>query len=154
MNAATQAGDLLVKNEAVPYAKTTPEFPKQIPNYVLEEQTRPEPIRLFKGDKWVVPIKRFDPTRGGAATMSCQPFYWVLRWRSNNPDVTLRATAGMTDGGQFAKISPAAQGGAGYLEGRSCVSPAFKFGRGLRGNESNLVGVNFEYQIWKSQPKI
>jgi hypothetical protein len=150
----SQTSKPLVKNEAFPFSQTAPAFPTQVPDYVLQEQKRPDPIRLFRGDGWVVPIKQFDPERGGTATMSCQPMYWVLRWRSNNPDVTVRASAGLTDAGEFTKIRPTTQGGTGLMEGQSCVAPAFKFGRGLRGNQANLVDVNFEYQIWKSQPKI
>lgn len=140
-------------NNAFPYKVTAPKFPKFVKNYVLFQYKKNISIRLFQEDNWVVPIKMFDPSQDGGATMSCQPYFWAIRWRSNNPDITIRATMGITDSG-FSSVSKSAEGGTGFLSGQSCLAPGFKFGRAINGNQGNLVDVNYEYQLWKYRPKI
>ena len=142
------ANEPLVKNIAVSYSKKTPSFPKSVKDYKLMKKNGYEFVRVFSNSPWVVPISEFDPEQNGGATMSCQPYYWVLRWRSNNQDVTIRASAGLTDYGKYDRVYKTVEGGAGYMEGYSCTVPAFKFGRVLNGNRSNLTDVNFEYQLW------
>ena len=144
----------LVRNLAVSYSDDTPNFPTSVKDYRLEKENGYDSIRIFSESKWSVPIVEFDPRNDGGASMSCEPYFWVLRWRSNNSAVTILASAGITDFGKYNKVYESVEGGAGYMEGYSCVVPAFKFGKALNGNESNLVDVNFDYQIWEYRPKI
>jgi hypothetical protein len=46
------------------------------------------------------------------------------------------------------------RGGAGYITGYACVSPGLKFARAINGNGSNLVDVDYEYQIWIQEKPI
>lgn len=144
----------LVKNIAVLYSEDIPNFPTSVTDYRLDVEKEYDYIRVFSESKWLVPIVEFDPKSDGGASMSCQPYFWILRWRSNNPGVTILASAGLTDFGKYNRVYKPVEGGAGYMEGYSCVVPAFKFGKALNGNKSNLVDVNFEYQIWEYRPKI
>ena len=146
----------LYRNDTFPYSEKAPEFPESIPDYVLADSYGYDYVRLFSESSWEVPIKELDPKRNGGASMSCQPFYWVIRWRSNNPDVIIKTAIGLTDYGKFDKLSSSKtpSGGAGYIEGSSCVVPGFRFDRAINGNRSNLVDLNFEYQIWEYKPKI
>jgi hypothetical protein len=149
--------DSLVKNIAVPYSKSVPNFPKDVKNYKLQKRGAVDSVRVFQGDKeWRVPIAQFDPTMNGGASMSCQPFYWVLRWRTNDPKMTIQATRGITDNG-FEPTVGYLEGGAGYESGFGCEVPALRFGStsysGKKG-VTYLVDVNFEYQIWTYSPKI
>jgi hypothetical protein len=141
------------RNLVFPYSEDVPEFPVQIKNYSLKTQEGYQAIRLFASDDWNVAIPEFNPENGGGATMSCQPFYWVIRWRSNNPEVEIQVSTGLTDG-PYDPSDNIEFGGAGVSEGFSCFVPAFKFGKAINGNESNLVDLNFEYQIWEYRPKI
>jgi hypothetical protein len=141
------------RNLVFPYTEDVPEFPVQIESYSLKTQEGYQATRLFENDDWIVAIPEFNPETGGSATMSCQPFYWVIRWRSNNPDVEIQVSTGLTDG-PYDPSDNIEFGGAGVSEGFSCFVPAFKFGRGINGNPANLVDLNFEYQIWEYRPKI
>lgn len=146
--------DSLVKDIVVTYNKSVPNFPKTVKNYKLYTQQPYASVRIFEGDKkWVVPISEFDPDQNGSATMSCEPYFWVLRWRSNNPEVLIQIAKGITDFG-FDPIGRVKSGSAGYSSGYSCSIPAFKFHKTLKNNQSNLVDVNFEYQIWQYKPRI
>ncbi len=141
------------KNLVVSYKKSTPNFPSKVSNYKLTMKSSPDSVRIFKGDDWVVPIPQFDPNSNGGASMSCDPYFWILRWRSNNPNVLIRITKGMTDFG-FEPIEKVVTGGAGYASDYSCKVPAIKFGKVLGKDKSNLVDVNFEYEIWTKRIKI
>jgi hypothetical protein len=146
--------DTYQKNTVVTYNKTASTFPKSVKNYKLSGTAPANSKRIFEGDDWVVPIPGFDPEQGNGATMSCQPYFWVIRWRSANPDVTIQVSKGITDGGQFDAVTKAINGGAGYVSDYSCLAPAFKFGKSIKNTGANLVDVNFEYQIWEYKPKI
>jgi hypothetical protein len=151
------SADSLLKSIAVPYSKSVPNFPKTIKNYKLQKKAAVDSIRVFQGDKeWRVPIPQFDPIRNGGASMSCQPFYWVLRWRTNDPKMTIQATIGITDDG-FDPTAKYLEGGAGYQSGFGCEVPALRFGSTTYSGKNGvtyLVDVNFEYQIWTYNPKI
>ena len=147
------SGNSLSRNLAWSYEKEVPAFPLSVTNYVLKIQKPQDVVRLFEGGSWIVPIEEFNPDMDGGATMSCQPFYWIIRWRSNNPDVEIKVSTGMTDG-PYEPFDEIVTGGAGISEGFSCVVPAYQFGQAINGNKSNLVDVNFEYQLWESKPKI
>jgi hypothetical protein len=151
------SADSMIKSIAVPYSKSVPNFPKTVKNYKLQKKSGVESVRVFEGDKqWTVPISQFDPMQNGGASMSCQPFYWVLRWRSNDPKMLIQATSGITDNG-FDPTGKYIQGGAGFQSGFGCEVPAVRFGStsysGKKG-VTYLVDVNFEYEIWVYSPKI
>ena len=146
--------DSLVKNIAVPYKKSVPAFPKSVKNYKLQKRASVSSVRVFQWEKkWTVPIPQFDPTQNGGASMSCQPFYWVLRWRSNDSNISIQATRGITDSG-FAPTERYLEGGAGYDSGFGCEVPGLRFGKTSYKDENNLVDINFEYEIWTYNPKI
>jgi hypothetical protein len=151
--ATSATADSNQKNVALPYNKTVSGFPRTIKNYKLTKLKPFSSYRIFQGEKWAVPIPEFDPERNGGATMSCDPFFWILRWRSNNPTVILKVTKGMTDFG-FEPTDKVVTGGAGYISDYSCKVPGFKFGNDLGGKGSTLVDLNMEYQIWSYNPKI
>lgn len=136
-----------------PYEKEAPKFPNSVQDYELEKQKSVESIRIFQDGGWVVPIEEFDPQRNGGATMSCEPYFWIMRWRSNNPEVELIVGAGLTDSG-FEQSGEKQQGGTGIIYGFSCFVPGLSFGKTLNGNLANLADVNYEYQIWKYKPKV
>ena len=144
-------------NLAVTYNKSVPDFPKSIKNYKLQKKSQVSSIRVFQSDKnWNVPIPQFDPTQNGGATMSCQPFFWILRWRTNDPKIAIQATRGLTDNG-FEPTEKFLEGGAGYESGSSCEVPALRFGKTTypaKKGVTLLVDVNFEYEIWSYNPKI
>jgi hypothetical protein len=143
----------LSRNYAYPYEDEIPDFPTSIANYSLMTQTSPEQLRLFLDDEWKVPIKEFNPDFGGGATMSCEPYYWILRWRSDTPDLEIAISTGMTDG-PYDPFDNVTSGGVGVSEGFSCAVPAFQFRKGESNTNGNLVDVNFEYQIWEYKPRI
>ena len=147
------ASEFLSRNYAYDYENEIPDFPLSVKDYVLQKQSKQDNLRLFEGDDWKVPILEFNPEMGGGASMSCQPFYWILRWRSDNSDVSILASTGMTDG-PYDPFDEIVTGGVGISEGFSCAVPALKFDKALNGSEGNLVDVNFEYQIWEYKPKI
>lgn len=72
------------------HEKSSPSFPTAIPNYVLEETQSNLKIRIFQGEDWTPFLERY---REGN-TMSCEPEIWIVRWRSNNPGITIQS--GMT----------------------------------------------------------
>jgi hypothetical protein len=150
---STANADSSQKNIALPYNKSVSGFPKSIKNYKLTKLKTFSSYRIFQGEKWVVPIPEFDPERNGGATMSCDPFFWVLRWRSDNPSVMLKVTKGITDFG-FDPTDKVVSGGTGYISDYSCKVPGFKFDKDLGGKGSTLVDLNIEYQIWTYNPKI
>ena len=138
-------------SKVVPYLESTPAFPESIANYELTQVSNSQSIRIFQEDGWVVPIPELDPVSDGGASMSCEPQIWVLRWRSDNPDVTIQVSTGITDFG-YSRVSKIFTGGAGYLASPTCQVPAFKFGKSDIG--ATLVEVNFEYEIWSYKPTI
>lgn len=148
--APANAEEPLKKHISVSYSAKSPNFPKSLSKYSLVEKKANQTIRVFEGDSWSVPIAQLDPVRDGGATMSCEPFYWIIRWQSANKDVLIKTTAGITDFG-FDPVYKVKIGGKGYMEGNSCVVPAFSFARAINGNRANLTDIYFEYTIWKSK---
>lgn len=96
-------------------------------------------IRLFKSEGWVWATPRVP-----VPVMSCGEGRWYIRWRSKNPDVTVRSGGGAADTGPF----KTATGGSGYVSGNSCSGPMLRFGVARNGNQSNLVDVRVEYRVW------
>ncbi|NBO09130.1 MAG: hypothetical protein EBU43_07055 [Actinobacteria bacterium] len=143
------------------HEESSPSFPTAIPNYVLEETQSNLKIRIFQGEDWTPFLERY---REGN-TMSCEPEIWIVRWRSNNPGITIQS--GMTfASGEFGYdeernwmgLAPVEEngtkivGGTGYIGGASCSSPVFKWG--TDDGSATLADVYYEYQIWKYKPKI
>jgi len=141
--------------------QNVPSFPKQIADYELIETQSNQTIRIFVGDDWKPFLERY---REGNS-MSCQPEIWIVRWKSNNPGITLKTTYTYLSGeygfdedtgwmgfapiGSDEKISI---GQTGYIGGESCVSPVFQWGND--DGSATLVDVYYEYQIWNYKPKI
>lgn len=134
-------GSVYVKS--LPYSKTVPGFPTSVPGYT-KGKTRRYETRVFQGVGPDMPIPGFN----GVAANDCDAYQWFVRWRSANPDVTVKAAAYMA-GDYVAKTST---GGAGYIAGGSCYGPTFIFGRALHGNGSNLADVYYEVQFWIAKP--
>ena len=152
-----------------------PAFPAAIKDYVLRTTVEAESIRIFEGDRWLPFLTEY---RAGNS-MSCEPEIWVVRWRTNNPDVKVRmsGTYGGFDVGDptdlygdpitnddfneetdwVAFYEPEAgewtTGNAGYIAGPSCGQPIMQWDSNPAGN-ANLSDVYFEYQLWEYKPKI
>jgi hypothetical protein len=130
---------------SVPYSQSVPSFPSSISGTSRLGSWRTT-VRLFEGDGW-----SYIPEWRGPSANRCYEYVWAVRWRSANPDVTLRA-------GAYAApditIKGAKPGGAGYISGTSCNAPEFRFGSAINGNQSNLVDVYVEWRVWTVKPPI
>ena len=150
-----------------------PDFPTKIKDYVLDRSVENQSIRIFEGLSWTPFL---TPYRGGN-TMSCKPEIWVIRWRSQNPDV--RIDISQTNGGfewgdptdgngeritdgsfdedsdwvAFYEPDSFRTGSAGYESGQSCSQPVFRWNSNPAGN-ANLADISFEYQIWTYKQEI
>lgn len=136
-------GDTLGRAKAISWAKKVPAFPRSIRGYALDSQSAQLETRIFQGDDWE-PLR---PLNQGLANR-CDSWIWVVRWRSRNPDVVLKTS--LLDTALPPPYSGwrVSKGGAGYMYGNACASPGLRFGRTLNGNRSNLVDVDYEFQIW------
>lgn len=134
---------------SVSYSSAVPSFPTRVTDYVLN-RTKRSGVRIFQGQPW----EALPPMDHGLAG-HCGIAYWIVRWRSQNPDVQVFGGIGDTAiPGGFNRVGKAARGGAGYITGNACVSPGLKFANAINGNGSNLVDVDYEYQIWTLQKPI
>lgn len=115
-----------------------PSFPKVRGWHLWRSGT--STVRLFQWEGWVWATPRV-PRPG----MSCGDGRWYIRWRSTNPDVTVRAGGGAADTGPFKTVT----GGSGFVSGNSCTGPMLRFGTTRHGNQSNLVDVRVEYRVWR-----
>lgn len=77
---------------------------------------------------------------------SCGKGLFILRWRTDNPDVSIASST------EFGRTVPSAQkaGKKGYIIGSNCHRPLFGFGKVEGRNGSNLVDVTYEVRFWKS----
>lgn len=173
------AGDGSIKanlgNISVPSECEVPPFPSAIKDYALTRTVEVDSIRIFEGDKW----RPFLTEYRAGNTMSCEPQIWVVRWRSNNPDVKVRMseTHGGFDAGDptdlygdpitngdfneetdwVAFFQPEkgewTTGNAGYIAAPSCSQPVMQWDSNPA-SSANLTDINFEYQLWEYKPKI
>lgn len=150
---ATIQPDLSELGQAVAFDhnQTVPRFPRKLKGYRLQGKPRRYETRLFQGNRW-------EPLRPVAqSTNSCGYYFWIVRWRTRNPEMLLLASVGDTaiPPHRFGKplVAPAI-GGAGWISGRSCVAPGLKFAGTLNGNPGNLTDVDYEIQIWEPRPII
>lgn len=134
---------------SVPYSATVAAFPTSVSGYRLREKKVRSEVRLFQGGKW----QALPPMDEGLAG-HCDAAIWVVRWRSRNPDVTVASALGDTAFPGFNRLGSPSVGGAGHIYGNACVSPGLKFASAINGNRSNLVDVDYEYQIWLPNRKI
>ena len=95
-------------------------------------------IRVFEGDNWVG-LADFPNSSNG-----CSSGRFMVRWRSNNPDVVVTASLGYGD----SLIENPKSGIQGYLLGSNCHRPLFKFSHAKNGNSSTLVDVYYEVRFW------
>jgi hypothetical protein len=130
---------------SVPYSQSVPAFPSSISGTSRLGSCRTT-VRLFEGDRW-----SYIPEWRGPSANLCYEHVWAVRWRSANPDVTVRAGAYAVPDITIERAKP---GGAGYISGTSCNAPEFKFGSAINGNESNLVDVYVEWRGWTVKPRI
>lgn len=143
-------GTLAIQNVAVSIDGLIDDFPSTVKGFELFSQTDVLEWRLFQGDDYWVPIEEYQ-----FSTMnSCADQYWVLRWKSVNPDVEIRVNVGSVMVEDFMTGNETAEGGRGYAAGYGCYAPGIKFGNVLTNNGSNLVDVYYEYQIWNEKPSI
>jgi hypothetical protein len=129
-----------------------PSFPQSITDYRLVSNFRVDgyaEFRLFEGDDYLLPQYFVE----NGTTMSCQPKIWIMKWRSDNPDVELKVSGIDVPIGNE-PIGEPTTGSAGYISGNSCIAPGFKFFRAINQNESNLVDVIYELQIWEYEPQL
>jgi hypothetical protein len=128
----------------------SPDFPSSVDGYELSYQSEVIEWRVFEEDVWWVPIEQYD----NGARMSCDDEYWVVRWRSANPNVEMDSAIGLNDLGEFSGGDEIASGISGYMEGYGCLAPAIRFGIELNGTGANLSDLYAEYQLWSLDPQI
>ena len=138
----------LGSNEVFAYTEEVPLFPKVVEDYELVTQSNKEELQV-NPDLWSTP----DKDGLSYEVLSCKPYFWIIRWRSQTEQVEVFVSSGIHTEG-YVPLGEVKKGGAGMSTGRSCIVPAFKFGRALNGNDSNMTYVNYEYQIWEYSPKI
>jgi hypothetical protein len=150
-SSSTNIKDLSEVN-SITYDKKVIDFPDSIPNYEILKSKISGSFRLFENDGFVVFPELVDYT----GTNSCEPYFLMIRWRSDNPDVELTAGTGIdTEPGKDISWGTEPKiGGAGYIKAYSCVEPLIAFSNPINGNESNLADVNYEIRIWDYKPKI
>ena len=148
---STNIKDLSELN-SIPFDKKVIDFPDSIPNYEILKSKISGSFRLFEDDGFAVFSELVDYT----GTNSCEPYFVMIRWRSDNPDVELTAGTGIdTEPGKDISWETEPKiGGAGYIKAYSCVEPLIAFSNPINGNESNLADVNYEIRIWEYKPKI
>lgn len=130
--------------KAYVWTKQVPEFPRKVRGFQLDGTSVQTETRLFEPEGW----KALIPLDRGLAG-HCDSWMWVVRWRSRNPDVVV--ASGLLDTALPPPYSPLrmTKGGAGYMTGSACVSPGLRFDSTLNGNASNLVDIDYEYQVWR-----
>jgi len=138
----------LGNNEVFAYPEEVPLFPKAVEDYALVKQSDKEELQVTP-DLWSTP----DKDGLSYEVLSCKPYFWIIRWRSQTEQVEVLVSSGIHTEG-YVPLGEVKKGGAGISSGRSCIVPAFKFGRALNGNNSNMIYINYEYQIWDYSPKI
>lgn len=138
----------LGSNEVFAYSKEVPLFPKAVEDYELVTQSDKEELQVTP-DLWSTP----DKDGLSYEVLSCKPYFWIIRWRSQTEQVEVFVSSGIHTEG-YVPLGEVKKGGAGISSGRSCIVPAFKFGKALNGNNSNTTDINYEYQIWEYSPKI
>lgn len=131
-------------NVAADAPEDVPQLPDAVDGYTLRAPKARAQERLFAGASFT-PLPPLDK----ASAESCEDLpIWVLRWASQNPDVEVAAAILDTGAPDSPTLGREASGTFGYLSGSSCVSPGLRFSSALRGNASNLVDVDYEYQLW------
>jgi hypothetical protein len=144
---------------SIPYSSTVQEFPTMLKDYrILKDGIRGK-MRLFYPENYANDFPELQKYTGFSnGANACSAYYWMIRWRSQNPDVELAAGSSSipVEPGESIKWEdnqPAA-GGAGYMEGRSCTTPYIFFYQAINGSGANLVDVNYEILIWENYPDI
>ena len=133
---------------SIAYSQAVPAFPAAVSGYRLRGKKQQSEIRLFQGDGWQA-LSPMDQS-----IQDCGAGIWIVRWRSANPDVLITAALGDTALPGFSRVGATSTGNAGYMVGRSCVSPGLRFAKAIINNGSNLVDVDYEYEIWLQRTSI
>ena len=156
LKSSTSASKIIDAKESMmasDFSSEMPLFPSAVVDYELGNQVRQDQyagFRLFYPDDWKTPSE-FE---GGTMVNGCEQTYWVMRWRSNNPDVVFSTTFGQIDGSGTYTGDAVATGGAGYISGFACDAPFFKFKKTINGNQSTLADINYEIEFWSYKPGI
>jgi len=144
--------------DSVPHTASVKPFPLLLKDYrVLKDNIRGK-TRLFDG-KEAYEFPELNGFAGfSAGANACSAYYWMIRWRSQSPNVELGA------GTSSIPVEPGENiiwedgqplaGGAGFMEGRSCTTPYIFFRRSINGNGATLVDVDYEILIWEHYPDI
>ena len=143
-------GTLAIQNVAVSVDGLIDDFPSEVSGFELFSQTDVLEWRLFQGDDYWVPIEEYQ----FSSMNSCADQYWVLRWKSVNPDIEIKLNVGSVMVEDFMTGDVTAEGGRGYAAGYGCYAPGMKFGNIIGRNSGNLVDIYYEYQIWNEKPSI
>lgn len=142
---------------SIPYESKVQDFPDSLKDYRLLKESLRGKMRVFQSEGEDIYFDVFPELNRYTGKMSCEPYYWMVRWRSNNPDVTLFVGTSSRDYEAAEEIfwhEGPFEGGAGFVEGYSCVAPYIAFGSALNGSGANLVDVNYEIRIWEHFPEI
>lgn len=123
-----------------------PAIPTAVDGYTPYLGVQSDQTRVFETQGYSTP-----PTFRGQMN-SCADAFWVARWRSLNPDVTVQGGRGPYDADiteyelETYLMPPAAT--SGYLSGFICERPVFYFGDDVGGLGANLVDVVVEWQYF------
>lgn len=133
-----------------------PELPEQIDGYVryegidsagLSGQIRTGEIRVFQSESDPEVIWDFSTRMN-----NCSRTIWVLRWKSTNTDVVIKASHEIDSYGVplISGLNPwnAPAASAGIMSNSACLQPGFVFGGAMNGNPSNLVDVALEWSYF------
>lgn len=144
---------------SIPHSSTVQEFPSALKDYrVLKDSIRGK-MRLFGPEDYVndfPELRKYTGFSNGAN--ACSAYYWMIRWRSQNPNVELAAGTSSipAEPGELIKWEDGQPlvGGAGYMEGFSCTTPYIFFHQAINDSGATLVDVNYEVLIWEHYPDI
>lgn len=123
-----------------------PPIPSDVDGYTPYLDVQSDQTRVFEGQGYSTPL-----TFRGQMN-SCADAFWVARWRTLNPDVTVQGGRGPYDADIHAYeletylMPPAAL--SGYLSGFICERPVFYFGDDVGGLGANVVDVVVEWQYF------
>lgn len=134
---------------ATDYANELPAFPTAIVDYTLDAEfssSKTWQLRLY-GVDWQTP----DYFEAGTQMNSCNDSFWILRWRAENPDSTIKSATGYIDSETHVFTEKTEKGGAGYISGFVCEAP---FLISAAAPTNYLEDINYELQVWRYKPTL
>jgi hypothetical protein len=134
---------------ATDYANELPAFPTAIVDYTLDAEfssSKTWQLRLY-GVDW----QTTDYFEAGTQMNSCNDSFWILRWRAENSDSTIKSATGYIDTEAHVFTDKTEKGGAGYISGFACEAP---FLISAAAPTNYLEDINYELQVWTYKPNL